>query len=55
MAKLIFDIETVGEDFDSLDETTRNSLTQWIKKEAETNRNINKPLKTLKIVWVFRP
>jgi uncharacterized protein YprB with RNaseH-like and TPR domain len=31
---LIFDIETIGIDFDSLDEITRHSLTRWIKREA---------------------
>ena len=31
---LIFDIETIGVDFDSLDEITRHSLTRWIKREA---------------------
>src|SRR3989338_5999445 len=33
MAKLIFDIETIGENFDALDETTQETLTRWIKKE----------------------
>ena len=31
---LIFDIETVGENFDSLDKATQDSLTRWIKREA---------------------
>ena len=31
---LIFDIETVGADFDELDDTTKSSLTRWIKREA---------------------
>ncbi len=31
---LIFDIETVGADFDALDEVTRHHLTRWIKREA---------------------
>ncbi len=30
---LIFDIETIGEDFDSLDETTQEALTRWARKE----------------------
>ena len=33
MSKLVFDIETTGEDFDDLDETTREVLTHWIKRE----------------------
>jgi DNA polymerase elongation subunit (family B) len=35
MAKLVFDIETVGEDFDSFDETTKRVLTKWIERESE--------------------
>lgn len=34
MSTLIFDIETVGEDFDTLDHATQESLTRWIKREA---------------------
>ena len=34
---LIFDIETVGEKFDEIDEVTRQSLTRWIKREAAGN------------------
>jgi hypothetical protein len=35
---LVFDIETVGEEFDRLDETTKNSLTRWIKREAGNDK-----------------
>lgn len=35
MSTLIFDIETVGEDFDMLDETSQEVLAKWIKKESE--------------------
>lgn len=31
---LVFDIETVGEDFNKLDEVTRSSLTRWIRRQA---------------------
>jgi uncharacterized protein YprB with RNaseH-like and TPR domain len=31
---LIFDIETIGVDFDNLDEITKHNLTRWIKREA---------------------
>lgn len=31
---LIFDIETIGEDFDSLDQTTQDNLTRWIKRQS---------------------
>ena len=36
---LVFDIETVGADFDSLDDITRNSLTRWIRREAAGEEN----------------
>jgi len=35
MATLIFDIETVGEDFDTFDEMSQNVLTKWIRQESE--------------------
>ena len=34
MPSLIFDIETVGENFDELDGTTQGVLTRWIEQEA---------------------
>lgn len=33
MAKLIFDIETAGEDFDAMDPITQDSLTHWVEKD----------------------
>ena len=36
---LIFDIETVGEDFDTLDELTKFNLTRWIRREAADDEN----------------
>lgn len=35
---LIFDIETIGADFDGFDETTRKNLTRWIEREAGGDR-----------------
>ncbi len=37
MATLIFDIETVGEAFDKLDDTTQEVLTRWTRKEYAGN------------------
>jgi DNA polymerase elongation subunit (family B) len=34
MATLVFDIETIGEDFDLLDETTQHMLTRWVERDA---------------------
>jgi len=38
VSKLVFDIETVGEDFDSLDKITQDVLTQWIQREAKDDK-----------------
>jgi len=48
MPKLVFDIETVGEDFDKMDETTRDVLTRWIKKESESEEEYQVALEELK-------
>ena len=55
MPKLIFDIETVGEDFDSLDETTKEVLTRWIKKEADNKKEYEAELEDLKNRLGFSP
>lgn len=34
MARLVFDIETIGEDFDTLDATTQHVLTSWVDDES---------------------
>ncbi|MEI7498279.1 MAG: ribonuclease H-like domain-containing protein [Candidatus Falkowbacteria bacterium] len=36
---LVFDIETVGLDFDQLDETTKASLTRWISRDGAIDAN----------------
>lgn len=33
MPKLVIDIETIGENFDLMDEVTKNGLTKWVKME----------------------
>jgi len=35
---LVFDIETIGYDYDNLDETTQVSLNRWIKRQAAGNK-----------------
>jgi 3'-5' exonuclease len=35
---LVFDIETVGEEFNNLDKTTQNSLTRWIKRQTNGDK-----------------
>lgn len=53
--KLIFDIETIGEDFDELDEITQESLTRWIKKESESEEEYKIALEELKTGLGFSP
>lgn len=55
MATLIFDIETVGEDFDAIDETTQEVLTRWIKRETESGENYTAALADLKNGMGFSP
>lgn len=55
MNKLVFDIETVGEDFDALDETTQEVLTRWIRKEAESEEEYQNALNDLKKGLGFSP
>ena len=53
--KLIFDIETIGADFDSFDKTTQDALTCWIKKESESEEEYKESLKELKDGLGFSP
>jgi uncharacterized protein YprB with RNaseH-like and TPR domain len=55
MGKLVFDIETIGEDFDALDQTTQEVLTRWIKKESDTETEYQKALDDLKNGLGFSP
>jgi len=55
MSRLIFDIETIGEDFDKLDKTTQENLTRWIKKEAESENDYRRELENVKNGMGFSP
>lgn len=55
MSKLIFDIETIGENFDDLDDITQESLTRWIKKDSENDDEYQKALQDLKQGLGFSP
>jgi len=55
MSKLVFDIETIGEDFDSLDETTQGVLTRWLKKESKNEKEFDSGLEELKAGLGFSP
>ncbi len=55
MSTLIIDIETIGEDFDSLDQATQDALTWWIKKESNTKDEYQAALGELKDGLGFSP
>lgn len=55
MATLVFDIETVGEDFDLLDETSQEVLTRWIKRESGSGEEYTAALQDLKSGMGFSP
>lgn len=55
MSKLIFDIETVGEDFEKLDSITQEVLTRWIKKESNNSKEYQAALQDLKDGLGFSP
>ena len=55
MAILIFDIETVGEDFEDLDQTTQDSLTHWIRSESFNREEFEIRLQDLKNGMGFSP
>ncbi len=55
MSKLVIDIETVGEDYDSLDEKTQEVLTRWIKRESANEQDYENALTELKDGLGFSP
>ena len=52
---LVFDIETIGEDFDVLDQTTQDVLTRWIKRESDSEEEYEKALADMKNGLGFSP
>ena len=53
--KLVFDIETVGADFDSFDRITQESLTRWVEKESSSETEYEEALNELKNGLGFSP
>ena len=45
---LVFDIETIGEDFGDMDETTQSALTWWIKRSANSDGEYKAELENIK-------
>ena len=55
MPKLIFDIETIGEDYNLLDKTTQEVLTRWIKKESTNEEEYRVAFEDMKNDLGFSP
>lgn len=55
MSALVFDIETVGENFSEMDETTQDALTRWIKKSSDSDEDYKIALQELKDGLGFSP
>lgn len=55
MSTLIFDIETVGEDYNSLDKITQEMLTRWIKQESRGEEDFERALDGVKEGLGFSP
>ncbi len=55
MSTLIFDLETVGEDYAALDETTQHMLTRWIEKTSKTEGEYEAALDDIKNGLGFSP
>jgi 3'-5' exonuclease len=55
MAKLVFDIETVGEEFAKMNETTQDAVTKRIKKEASTEEEYNELLTDVENGFALSP
>ena len=53
--KLIFDIETIGEDFDALDHATQENLTRWIRHESADDEEYKRALEDIKTGLGFSP
>lgn len=55
MATLIFDIETIGEEWNDLDGITQKALTRWIDRTVKDERERKEQLKDIKDNLCFSP
>jgi len=53
--KLVIDIETIGEDFESLDKATQENITRWIRRESGSEEEYKIALEDLKNGLGFSP
>lgn len=55
MSKLVFDIETIGENFDDLDEVTQKALTHWIDRQTQSSEEAERQLLEVRNGLCFSP
>ncbi|MFW5884934.1 MAG: ribonuclease H-like domain-containing protein [Patescibacteria group bacterium] len=55
MKKIVFDIETVGENFDKMDKTTQKVLTNWVEQTAKSKEEKEKAIQDIKEGLGFSP
>ena len=55
MATLVFDIETIGEPWESFDDVSKKSLTRWIARTAKNDTEYKSELENLKNQLGFSP
>lgn len=55
MSTLVFDIETIGEEWDALDETSRHMLSRWVDRTAKSEEEHDAEMKDLKEGLGFSP
>ena len=55
MATLVFDIETVGEDWNTLDQTTKDVLSRWVERTAHNEEERDVGLKDVREGLGFSP
>lgn len=55
MPKIIIDIETIGEDYESLDETTKEVMTHWMRSESRDEQEYERELVQIKDGMGFCP
>ncbi|MBP9709045.1 MAG: hypothetical protein KBD78_15520, partial [Oligoflexales bacterium] len=55
MSTLVFDIETVGEEWDALDDVTQSALTRWIDQTAKNEEEQTALVENLKNGLGFSP
>jgi 3'-5' exonuclease len=55
MGTLIFDIETVGEEWDTLDDTTKQTLTRWVTSASKNSADQERMIEDIKAGLGFSP